>query len=121
MVVTGAATGVATDAGKIARFRKALGGFPLVVGAGMTAESCREQLAIADGAIAVTWVKEEGDTHRPVDPQRARTLMRAVREVRDAGPASRPEAGDGRTQGSTLPRHHAHARCRAAVDAPETA
>ena len=88
VVVTGTGTGVATDVDKIARFRKTLGGFPLIVGAGMTAESCREQLAIADGAIVGTWIKEEGDTCRPVDPQRVRTLMRAVREVRDAGRAT---------------------------------
>ena len=82
VVVTGAGTGISTDEAKIRQFRDALGSFPLIVGAGMTAETCREQLSVADGAIVGSYFKEEGKTDRPVDPLRVRRFMDAVMEVR---------------------------------------
>ena len=82
VVVTGSGTGISTGEAKIRRFRDALGGFPLIVGAGMTAETCRAQLALADGAIVGSYFKENGQTEKPVDPRRVRTFMEAVMEVR---------------------------------------
>ena len=82
VVVTGAGTGVDTGLEKIRRFRESLGDFPLFVGAGMTAENCAAQLAVADGAIVGTWFKEGGRTESPVDPERVRQFMREVKRVR---------------------------------------
>ena len=65
VVVTGSGTGIHTDMEKIRQFRDTLGGFPLFVGAGMTAETCGAQLAIADGAIAGSWFKQGGRTEAP--------------------------------------------------------
>ena len=83
VVVTGSATGESTDIEKIKLFRKVLGNFPLIVGAGMNAENCCEQISIADGAIIGTYFKQNGETHNPVDSQRVKRLMTIVKEVRD--------------------------------------
>jgi len=86
VVVTGVGTGISTEQEKIRLFRETLGDFPLIVGAGMTEENCREQLAIADGAIIGTWFKRDGITEAPVDPERVRRFMQIVREVRAENP-----------------------------------
>ena len=83
VVVTGTGTGISTELEKIRLFREVLGDFPLIVGAGMTEENCREQLSIADGAIIGTWFKRDGITEAPVDPERVRRFMEIVREVRE--------------------------------------
>ncbi len=84
VVVTGSGTGKKTDIKKIKLFRDALGDYPLFVGAGMTEETCREQLAVADGAIVGTWFKENGRTSSPVDPERVRQFMNIVKQVRES-------------------------------------
>ncbi|MBR5109410.1 MAG: membrane biogenesis protein [Clostridia bacterium] len=82
VVVTGEGTGMNTGIEKIRRFRQALGDFPLFVGAGVTAATCREQLSIADGAIVGSWFKQEGKTEAPVDAERVRQFMKIVQEAR---------------------------------------
>lgn len=81
IVVTGAGTGICTDLEKIKSFRSILGAFPLIVGAGMTAENAPEQLVHADGAIVGSYFKEQGLTEYPVDETRVRKLMAAVSGV----------------------------------------
>lgn len=83
VVVTGAGTGINTDIGKIRLFRNILGDFPLFVGAGMTAETCKAQLAIADGAIVGSWFKQGGTAEAPVDPDRVRQFMEIVKDARE--------------------------------------
>ena len=85
IVVTGDATGMDTGMEKILRFRQLLGDFPLIVGAGMTAETCAEQLAVADGGIVGTYFKEDGVTRRAVDPLRVACFMKAVAGVKARG------------------------------------
>lgn len=84
VVVTGAGTGITTGMEKIRQFRQCLGDFPLFVGAGMTAETCREQLSVADGAIVGSWFKEDGRTDAPVDPDRVKKLMNIVKQLRES-------------------------------------
>lgn len=83
IVVTGSATGEETGLEKIRRFREALGpSFPLIVGAGLTAENAVEQLAHTDGAIVGSYLK---DTYRDtgvVDATHVRRLMDAVEAIR---------------------------------------
>lgn len=83
VVVTGTGTGVDTGVEKIRQFRDALGDYPLFVGAGMTAETCEAQLAIADGAIVGSWFKRNGITEAPVDPNRVKRFMEIVKRVRE--------------------------------------
>ena len=80
IVVTGDATGMDTGMGKIREFRQLLGDFPLIVGAGLTAETCVEQLSVADGGIVGTYFKENGVTKRPMDPVRVNEFMETVRK-----------------------------------------
>lgn len=82
IVVTGAATGMETDLDKINSFRKIIGDFTLVVGAGMTPENCSKQLEIADAAIVGSYFK---DTHKDtgdVSADHVRYFMDAVQSVR---------------------------------------
>ncbi len=82
IVVTGEGTGMNTDIEKIKAFRAVTGSFPLVVGAGMTAETAREQLMNSDGAIVGSWFKEKGQAQNPVDPDRVSRFMDVVRSLR---------------------------------------
>ncbi|MET3289705.1 UNVERIFIED_CONTAM: putative TIM-barrel enzyme [Brevibacillus sp. OAP136] len=62
IVVTGEGTGMVTDLEKIAKFRSIMGNdFPLIVGAGVTAENAKLQLDVADAAIVGSYLK---DTHK---------------------------------------------------------
>ena len=83
VVVTGTGTAVDTGVEKVRQFRDELGDYPLFVGAGMTDQTCREQLALADGAIVGSYFKEGGLTEAPVDPLRVRRFMEAVLDVRE--------------------------------------
>lgn len=76
IVVTGTSTGITTDLDKIKNFRTILGDFPLIVGAGMTAETAQEQLTFSDGAIVGSYFKEYGVTEYPVDEVRVKEFMR---------------------------------------------
>ena len=75
IVVTGAGTGINTDLEKIKTFRNILGDFPLIVGAGMTAETAKEQLAFSDGAIVGSYFKEYGEAEYPVDEERVKEFV----------------------------------------------
>ena len=75
IVVTGEGTGISTDLEKIKTFRNILGDFPLIVGAGMTAETAQEQLAFSDGAIVGSYFKEYGEAEYPVDEARVKEFL----------------------------------------------
>lgn len=75
VVVTGEGTGISTDLEKIKTFRSILGDFPLIVGAGMTAEIAQEQLAYSDGAIVGSYFKEYGEAEYPVDEERVKEFV----------------------------------------------
>ena len=72
IVVTGDGTGISTGLKKIKTFRSILGDFPLIVGAGMTAETAQKQLAYSDGAIVGSYFKEFGEAEYPVDEERVK-------------------------------------------------
>lgn len=79
IVVTGEGTGISTDLEKIKTFRTILGDFPLIVGAGMTADTAQEQLTYSDGAIVGSYFKESGITDNPVDEKRVQDFIFNVR------------------------------------------
>lgn len=85
LVVTSDATGQETDPAKIMRFRAATGRqVPILIGAGMTEANAARQLALADGAIVGSWLKEgHVDTGR-VAPSHVTRFMAAVRQAREA-------------------------------------
>ena len=80
IVVTGEGTGITTDLEKIKTYRTILGDFPLIVGAGMTAETAQEQLIFSDGAIVGSYFKEYGEAEYPVDENRVKEFMCSARD-----------------------------------------
>ena len=58
IVCTGEGTGKSTPFAKVEEFKRKLGNFPVIVGAGVTAETARETSVMADGAIVGSWLKE---------------------------------------------------------------
>ena len=78
IVVTGAGTGIATEMDKIKEFRAHLPDFPLIVGAGITAETCRLQLASANGGIVGSYFKYDGNASNRMDPARVKRFMQAL-------------------------------------------
>lgn len=75
IVVTGSGTGINTDLEKIKTFRSVLGDFPLIVGAGMTADTVAEQLTYADGGIVGSYFKYNGDAYGYMDENRVKQFM----------------------------------------------
>ena len=81
IVVTGEGTGISTDLEKIKTFRTILGDFPLIVGAGMTAETAQQQLAFSDGAIVGSYFKKHGEAQYSVDEKRVRDFLEQARKA----------------------------------------
>ena len=54
------------------------GVFNVLVGSGATDSTIRGLLERADGVIVGSWIKEQGDWRRPVDPDRARRFVDAA-------------------------------------------
>lgn len=61
IVVTGTGTGIETPQKKIDDFRRHLGNFPLIVGAGCTLDTVQETFANSDGAIIGSYFKDGHD------------------------------------------------------------
>lgn len=81
IVTTGEGTGIETPTEKLREFRKIMGDYPLIVGAGVTATNVYGQLSIADGAIVGSYFKN-GNTENPVDAKKVRNLMSKVMKLR---------------------------------------
>ena len=78
IVVTGTGTGISTELDKIKEFRGVLGDFPLIVGAGMTADTAKEQLEYSDGGIVGSYFKINGNAYGYMDENRVKEFMEAV-------------------------------------------
>jgi len=85
VVVTGTGTGQETPVRKIKAFRKILDeyakGYPLVVGAGVTADNAREQLGLSDGAIIGSYFKK-GDVRSEVAKENIERIMSIAAQAR---------------------------------------
>jgi len=79
IAVTGSGTGVVTDTEKIREFRGVVGGFPLVVAAGMTKETVAEKLSIGDAAIVGSTFKDTRKDSGEVSAAHVREFMDEVR------------------------------------------
>ena len=83
VVVTGQVTGDAATMSDLREAREALGAHPLIVGSGFTPENAREQLAIADGVIVGTSLKDGGmQPGSHINIQRVQRLMEEVKKLR---------------------------------------
>lgn len=81
IVVTGAATGKSTVPADVQRAARAAGKVPVYVGSGVCAENVTEVVPPAQGLIAGSWLKIEGDVRQPVDVERVRELRRALDSI----------------------------------------
>ena len=85
IIVSGAATGSATDIQTLSAAKQSAGATPVLIGSGVSAETVPELIAHgADGLIVGTSLKFDGRISNPVDPQRVRSLVEAVRRARAA-------------------------------------
>jgi len=81
LIVTGTATGEATPIERVRAVKAAVPPTPMLVGSGLNAQNAAELLAVADGAIVGSSLKTDGDIAAPVDVERVRALVRAVRKT----------------------------------------
>ncbi|HWQ57793.1 MAG TPA: BtpA/SgcQ family protein [Clostridia bacterium] len=87
VTITGDATGQETPLEKVRLFRRIVGGFPLVIGAGLTPENCAQQLADTDGAIVGSYFKDTYQARGKVCAEHVGRLMEEVRRCREGGAA----------------------------------
>ncbi|MBL9152090.1 MAG: BtpA/SgcQ family protein [Verrucomicrobiales bacterium] len=78
LIVTGTGTGQATPLDRLRAVRDAVPEAPLFAGSGVTAETVRDILAIADGVIVGSALKTGGRLNAPVDPDRAAAFVKAA-------------------------------------------
>ncbi|CAN5264340.1 BtpA/SgcQ family protein [soil metagenome] len=78
ILVTGVGTGKATDTSHVERVKRVVSQ-PVYVASGATKESLRELIAVADGIIFGTAIKEGGRAGEPVDLARAKAFVAAFR------------------------------------------
>lgn len=81
IVVTGEGTGLATPQEKVQEFRRILGDFPLVVGAGVTIDTVEESLRVADGMIVGSYFKQGHKDSGDVEPAHVQAFMDKKRSM----------------------------------------
>ena len=74
IIVSGSATGKATDPADLAAAVEAASDVPVYIGSGATLETLPALIPPAHGAIIGTGLKENGNVHAPVDPARVRAF-----------------------------------------------
>lgn len=79
LIVSGTATGNATDPDDVRRVKQAAPQTPVLVGSGFAAATAPALLVHADGAIVGTSLKRDGQVANPVDTFRVRSLRQAIR------------------------------------------
>ena len=80
VIVSGQATGLPTDAASLATVRQAAAPVPVFVGSGVTVDNAAALIqAGAGGLIVGSSLKRDGRIFNPVDPERVRQLVDAVR------------------------------------------
>ncbi len=84
VVTTGDGTGIDCPTEKLKEFKQMLCDFPLVVGAGVTAETAAEKLKYADAVIVGSWLKEGHNAGNEVCEEYVKEFMKKVNEARIA-------------------------------------
>jgi hypothetical protein len=81
LLISGAITGEPTDLAQLRAAKAAAPGTPVLANTGVRAQTVAGVLAVADGVIVGTGLKEGGRTWNPVDPARAAQFMTAARRA----------------------------------------
>lgn len=83
ILIAGPMAGAEPDLDLVRQAKQAVGdGVPVLVNTGTRADNIGQFLSVADGAVVGSWLKVDGYTWNPVDPDRVRIFMGAVREAR---------------------------------------
>jgi uncharacterized protein len=83
ILIAGPMAGAVPDPAWIKEAKDAVGdGVPVLLNTGARHSNIQEFLRMADGVIVGSSLKVDGHTWNPVDPERVRTLMDKVRQVR---------------------------------------
>jgi uncharacterized protein len=77
VIISGSETGAAADPARLGVLREAIDA-PLLIGSGLTAANA-QAFADADGAIAGTSIKRDGEVDAPVDSRRVEAIVSAFR------------------------------------------
>jgi membrane complex biogenesis BtpA family protein len=85
-IATGQRTGDAADRAEIEMIAQGCG-LPVVVGSGVTPTNVGDLLAVADGVIVGSWLKQDGVWWNAVDPDRLATFMAQANRARAGHPA----------------------------------
>ncbi len=83
ILVSGAITGEAARIEDLEETKRALPETPVLANTGVKHATVRDILAVADGCIVGSALKVDGDTWKPVDPERANEFMRLARAARE--------------------------------------
>ncbi|WP_291237522.1 BtpA/SgcQ family protein [Frisingicoccus sp.] len=83
VVTTGEGTGKDCPTEKLSEFKTVLKDFPLIVGAGVTADNVCEKLKYADGVIIGSWLKEGHHDYGDVSEKYVKEFMDKVREYKE--------------------------------------
>jgi len=82
ILVSGRMTGQSAPLELMTAVKRAVPGVPVLANTGVQHDNVSEILKIADGCVVGTSLKVDGDTWKPVDPQRAAEFMDIVRSAR---------------------------------------
>ena len=82
ILVSGSRAGAAPERAVLESVKAAVGDVSVLLNTGARADTIGDFLRVADGVIVGSWLKVDGETWNPVDPQRVKRFMDAVREVR---------------------------------------
>jgi membrane complex biogenesis BtpA family protein len=82
LLVSGLHTGLQVELEDLTQAKSAAGAVPVLATSGVTVDSAKDIYSVADGAIVGTSLKVDGDTWKPVDPDRAIQMVRRVKELR---------------------------------------
>ena len=85
VVTTGSGTGEDCPTEKLMEFKQVLGAKPLIVGAGVTADTVAEKILYSDGVIIGSWLKEGHTAHAEVSKKYVREFMDRVRLIPERG------------------------------------
>jgi len=82
ILVSGAITGEAAAMSDLEAVKRVLPTTPVLANTGVKHATVADVLKVADGCIVGSSLKVDGDTWKPVDPERAAEFMRLVRTTR---------------------------------------
>ncbi|MDE2914619.1 MAG: BtpA/SgcQ family protein [Paracoccaceae bacterium] len=84
VLVSGQITGEAAAMSDLEAVKAVLPGIPVLANTGVRHDTVADVLAVADGCIVGTALKEDGDTWNAIDPERARAFMAVARTAQGA-------------------------------------